>query len=48
MGKAINNLWVKQDGAATKWTIAAGAQPRRAKARTWRAIRRWSSSSCSR
>ncbi len=27
MGKVINNLWVKQDGAATKWTIAAGTVP---------------------
>jgi hypothetical protein len=27
MGKVINNLWVKQDGTATKWTIAAGAVP---------------------
>jgi hypothetical protein len=27
MGKVINNLWIKQDGAATKWTIAAGAVP---------------------
>ncbi|MGA1984275.1 MAG: hypothetical protein ABSG84_17640 [Acidobacteriaceae bacterium] len=27
MGKVINNLWVKQDGAATKWTIAAGNAP---------------------
>jgi hypothetical protein len=27
MGKVINNLWIKQDGPATKWTIAAGAVP---------------------
>jgi hypothetical protein len=27
MGKVINNLWAKQDGAATKWTIAAGTVP---------------------
>jgi hypothetical protein len=27
MGKVINNLWVKQDGAPTKWTIAAGTVP---------------------
>jgi hypothetical protein len=27
MGKVINNLWEKQDGKATKWTIAAGAVP---------------------
>jgi hypothetical protein len=27
MGKVINNLWEKQDGEATKWTIAAGAVP---------------------
>jgi hypothetical protein len=27
MGKVINNLWVKEDGPATKWTIAAGAVP---------------------
>ena len=27
MGKVINNLWVKQDGTATKWKIAAGAVP---------------------
>jgi hypothetical protein len=27
MGKVINNLWVQQDGKATKWTIAAGAVP---------------------
>ncbi len=27
MGKVINNLWVKQDGAPTKWTIAAGTIP---------------------
>jgi hypothetical protein len=27
MGKVINNLWEKQDGAATKWTVAAGAMP---------------------
>ena len=27
MGKVINNLWVKQDGAPTKWTIAAGMVP---------------------
>ena len=28
MGKVINNYWITQpDGAATKWTIAAGAVP---------------------
>lgn len=27
MGKVINNLWEKQDGAATKWTIASGTVP---------------------
>ena len=27
MGKVINNLWEKQDGPATKWTIAAGTVP---------------------
>ena len=27
MGKVINNLWAKQDGPATKWTIAAGMVP---------------------
>jgi Na+-transporting methylmalonyl-CoA/oxaloacetate decarboxylase gamma subunit len=27
MGKVINNLWEKQDGKATKWTIAANAVP---------------------
>jgi hypothetical protein len=27
MGKVINNLWEKEDGPATKWTIAAGAVP---------------------
>lgn len=27
MGKVINNLWVKQDGAPTKWTIASGNVP---------------------
>ena len=27
MGKVINNLWEKQDGEATKWTVAAGAVP---------------------
>jgi hypothetical protein len=27
MGKVINNLWIKQDGAATKWTIEAGNVP---------------------
>jgi hypothetical protein len=27
MGKVINNLWEKQDGAATKWTTAAGSVP---------------------
>jgi hypothetical protein len=27
MGKVINNLWIKEDGAPTKWTIAAGAVP---------------------
>jgi hypothetical protein len=27
MGKVINNLWIKQDGAPTKWTIAAGEVP---------------------
>jgi hypothetical protein len=27
MGKVINNIWIKQDGAATKWTIAEGAVP---------------------
>lgn len=27
MGKVINNLWEKQDGKASKWSIAAGAVP---------------------
>jgi hypothetical protein len=27
MGKVINNLWEKQDGKPTKWTIAAHAVP---------------------
>jgi hypothetical protein len=27
MGRVINNLWVKMDGPATKWTIASGAVP---------------------
>jgi hypothetical protein len=27
MGKVINNLWVKQDGTATKWTIDAKNVP---------------------
>jgi hypothetical protein len=27
MGKVINNLWIKEDGAPTKWTIAAGEVP---------------------
>jgi hypothetical protein len=27
MGKIINNLWVKQDGAPNKWTLAAGEVP---------------------
>jgi hypothetical protein len=27
MGKVINNLWEKEDGAATKWTLAAGNVP---------------------
>jgi hypothetical protein len=27
MGRVINNLWVKQDGPATKWSIEAGAVP---------------------
>ena len=27
MGRIINNLWIKQDGAPTKWTLAAGAPP---------------------
>jgi hypothetical protein len=27
MGKVINNLWIKQDGPATRWTIAAGEVP---------------------
>jgi hypothetical protein len=27
MGKMINNFFVKQDGAATKWAIEAGATP---------------------
>jgi hypothetical protein len=27
MGKVINNLWEKEDGPATKWTVAAGAVP---------------------
>jgi hypothetical protein len=27
MGKVINNLWEKQDGPPTRWTIAAGAVP---------------------
>jgi hypothetical protein len=27
MGKVINNLWEKQDGKATRWTIAAGEVP---------------------
>jgi len=26
-GKIINNLWVKEDGAPTKWTLAAGEVP---------------------
>jgi hypothetical protein len=26
MGKVINNLWVKEDGAATRWKIAAGTE----------------------
>jgi hypothetical protein len=27
MGKVINNLWIRQDGAPTKWTVAAGNVP---------------------
>jgi hypothetical protein len=27
MGKVINNLWIKQDGAASKWTVASGNVP---------------------
>jgi hypothetical protein len=27
MGRVINNLWEKQDGAATKWAIESGATP---------------------
>jgi hypothetical protein len=27
MGKVINNLFIKQDGAATKWAIESGATP---------------------
>ena len=27
MGKVINNLWVKEDGQANRWKVAAGAQP---------------------
>ena len=27
MGRVINNLWVKEDGAANRWKVAAGAQP---------------------
>jgi hypothetical protein len=27
MGKVINNLWIKQDGAATKWTVEANNVP---------------------
>ncbi len=27
MGKVINNLWIKQDGPATKWTTASGTEP---------------------
>ena len=27
LGKVINNIWAKQDGAPTKWTIAAGNVP---------------------
>jgi hypothetical protein len=27
MGKVINNLWIKQDGAPTKWSLEAGAMP---------------------
>jgi hypothetical protein len=27
MGKVINNLWIKQDGAASKWTIEAHNVP---------------------
>jgi hypothetical protein len=27
LGKVINNIWAKQDGAPTKWTIAAGNAP---------------------
>jgi len=27
MGKVINNLWVKEDGKATRWTVASGAVP---------------------
>src|ERR1700761_3946149 len=27
MGKVINNLWIKQDGAATKWTVQANNVP---------------------
>ena len=27
MGRVINNLWEKQDGAATKWAIESGAAP---------------------
>jgi hypothetical protein len=27
MGKVINNLWVKEDGHANRWKVAAGAQP---------------------
>ena len=27
MGKVINNLWIKEDGPANKWKVAAGAVP---------------------
>ena len=27
MGRVINNLWIKEDGAANKWKVAAGAVP---------------------
>jgi hypothetical protein len=27
MGKVINNLWEKEDGTATKWTVASGTVP---------------------
>src|SRR5260370_29609198 len=27
MGKVINNMWEKEDGAANKWKVAAGAVP---------------------